>query len=419
DDGVMPQTIEALNHAKAAGVPMIVAINKIDLPDANPDRVLTELVQYDVIPEKYGGTVQAVEVSALQKLGLDDLLETILLVSDAEIEPKADPSASPQGIVVEAQLDKGRGAVATVLVEQGTLRSGEVIVAGTSYGRVRAMINDRGQRVERATPATPVEILGLNNVPTAGDKLEVVKNEREARQRAEARTTALRDEKFASTQRVTLEDLYKQYSEGVVKELNLIVKGDVQGSVEAIRESLEKIEHPEVKVSFILTGVGPIGESDVLLASASSAIIVGFNVKADPAAGRLAEAEHVEIREYRIIYDLIDDVKKAMAGLLEPIYEENPLGKVEVRATFKLPRGGGVIAGSYVTDGKVTRGASVRIHREGKLVYEGKIDTLRREKDDVREVAQGFECGVFIPGYDPAEGDILEVYEMRKVERTI
>jgi translation initiation factor IF-2 len=421
DDGVMPQTEEAINHAKAAGVPIIIAINKMDKADANPDRVLTQLASdYEVMPEKYGGNVQTVEVSALKKEGLDNLLETILLVSDLEVEPKADPTAPAQAIVIEAQLDKGRGAVATVLVDQGTLRLGDIIVAGSSHGKIRAMNNDRGQRVDRATPSTPVEILGLNDVPTAGDRLVVVKNEKEARQRADETARAVRTDKLSLTSsRVSLEELFKQFNDGVMKELNLILKGDVQGSVEAIRQSLAKIEHAEVKVSFKLTGVGPIGESDVDLAAASGAIIVGFNVKADSAAVKLAERLKVQIREYKIIYDLIDDVRKAMAGLLDPIFEEAPLGSAIVRATFKLPKQGGIIAGSYITDGKVNRGALVRVRRAGKLIAEGKIDTLRREKDDVREVATGFECGIYINGYTPLEDDVIEAYEMRKVERTI
>jgi translation initiation factor IF-2 len=421
DDGVMPQTEEAISHAKAAGVPIIIAINKIDRPDANPDRVLTQLAsEHEIMPEKYGGNVQSVEVSALKKQGLDELLETILLVSDLEVEPKADPTAPAQAVVIEAQLDKGRGSVATVLVEQGTLRLGDVIVAGSAYGKVRAMNNDRGIRVDRATPSTPVEILGLNDVPVAGDRMEVVKNEKEARQRADETARLLRTDKLAGTSsRVSLEELFKQFNDGIVKELNLIIKGDVQGSVEAIRQSLAKIEHPEVRVSFKLTGVGPIGESDVDLAAASSAIILGFNVKADSGAVKLAERLKVEIREYRIIYDLIDDVRKAMAGMLDPIFEEAPLGSATVRATFKLPKQGGIIAGSYITDGKATRGALVRVRRANKLVAEGKIDTLRREKDDVREVATGYECGIYISGYTPVEDDVIEIYEMRKVERTI
>lgn len=419
DDGVMPQTAEAINHAKAAGVPIVIAVNKIDKPGANPDRVLTQLTEYDVMPEKYGGNVLAVEVSALQKMGLDDLLEAILLVADAEVDPKADPNAPAVGVVVEAQLDKGRGAVATVLVEQGTLRSGDAIVVGSAFGRIRAMINDRGQRVERATPATPVEVLGLNNVPSSGDRLEVAKNEKEARQRATARAAEDRDTKLAATTRVTLEDLVKQRREGVVKELNVIIKGDVQGSVEAIRESLEKINHPEVKCNFIAAAVGPIGESDVELAAASESTIFGFNVRIDAAAAKAAEAEHVPIHEFKIIYDLIDAVKLAMASLLDPVFEEVPMGTAEVRMPFKLPRQGGVVAGSYIQEGKVARGASVRVHRGRNMIFEGKIDQLRREKDDVREVAFGYECGILIPGYNPEIGDRLEVFEIKKTLRTI
>ena len=425
DDGVMPQTIEAINHAKAAGVPIVVAMNKIDKEGANPTNVLTQLTQYDVMPEAYGGNVQVVEVSAKENLGLDDLLENILLVAEAEVEPKADPSAPATGTVVEAELDRGRGAVATILVDQGTLRMGDSIVAGTTFGRIKAMLDDRGQRVKTATPATPVVILGLGSVPAAGDRLEVVKDEKTARQVAGERASDSRDEKLNTRRPVTLEDLQKQFKDGGSKELNLIIKGDVQGSVEAIRQSLEKIQHPEVKVRFISSGVGAVSDSDVLLASASSALIVAFNTKAETAAQRLAEAEHVEIREYRVIYDLIDDVKRAMAGLLDPIFEEVALGTAEVRAVFKLPRGGGSIAGCYITSGKVVRGAQVRVKRSGKQVFDGKIDTLRREKDDAREVAQGFECGILIPGYDPQEPvndrpqDTLECYEMRRVERTL
>jgi translation initiation factor IF-2 len=419
DDGVMPQTIEAINHANAAGVPIIVAVNKIDKEDANPTRVLTQLTEYGVMPEMYGGSVQTVEVSAKENLGLDDLLEKILLVADAEIEPKADPTAPATGTIIEAELDRGRGVIATVLVDQGTLKMGDAIVAGGSHGRIRAMFDDRGNRVNTAEPAKPVVILGLSTVPNAGDRIEVAKDERAARQLAESRVADARTEKLASRRPVTLEDLQKQLSAGGLKELNLIVKADIQGSVEAIRSSLEKIEHPEVGVKFISLGVGAVGDSDVLLASASKAIIVAFNVKVDPAAARLSEVEHVEIREYRVIYDLFDDVKKAMAGLLDPIYEENALGTAEVRAVFKLPKSGGVIAGSYILTGKVVRGSSVRIRRGGKLVAEGKIDTLKREKDDAREVAQGFECGILIPGYDPAEGDLIECYEMKRIERTL
>ncbi len=425
DDGVMPQTIEAINHAKAASVPIIVAVNKIDKEGANPTNVLTQLTQYDVMPEAYGGNVQTVEVSAKEQLGLDDLLEQILLVTDAEIEPKADPSAPATGTVIEAELDKSRGAVATILVDQGTLKMGDSIVAGGTFGRIKAMLNDRGQRVTTAGPATPVVVLGLGSVPAAGDRMERVKDEKAARQLAEGRAATTRDEKLNTRRPVTLEDLQQQFKSGANKELNLIIKGDVQGSVEAIRQSLEKIQHPEVKVRFISSGVGAVSDSDVLLASASSALVVGFNTRAEPAAQRLAEAEHVEIREYRVIYDLIDDVKRAMAGLLDPIYEEIPLGTAEVRAVFKLPRSGGSIAGSYILSGKVVRGGLVRVKRGGKLVAEGKIDTLKREKDDVREVAQGFECGILVPGYDPMEPvndrpqDTIECYEMKRTERTL
>ena len=425
DDGVMPQTIEAINHAKAASVPIIVAVNKIDKEGANPTNVLTQLTQYDVMPEAYGGNVQTVEVSAKEQLGLDDLLEQILLVTDAEIEPKADPGAPATGTVIEAELDKGRGAVATILVDQGTLKMGDSIVAGGTFGRIKAMLNDRGQRVTTATPATPVVVLGLGSVPAAGDRMEVVKDEKTARQLAESRMAVTRDEKLNTRRPVTLEDLQQQFKSGASKELNLIIKGDVQGSVEAIRQSLEKIQHAEVKTKFISSGVGAVSDSDVLLASASSALIVAFNTRAEPAAARLAEAEHVDIREYRVIYDLIDDVKLAMAGLLDPIYEEIPLGTAEVRAVFKLPRSGGSIAGSYILSGKVVRGGLVRVRRGGKLVAEGKIDTLKREKDDVREVAQGFECGILVPGYDPMEPvndrpqDTIECYEMKRTVRTL
>ena len=425
DDGVMPQTIEAINHARAAGVPIVVAMNKIDKEGANPTNVLTQLTQYDVMPEAYGGDVQVAEVSAKERLGLDDLLERILLVTDAEVEPKADPSAPATGTVVEAELDKGRGAVATILVDQGTLKMGDSIVAGDTFGRIKAMLDDRGQRIKSAGPATPVVVLGLGSVPAAGDRLEVVKDEKTARQIAGERAIVNRDDKLNTRRPVTLEDLQRQIKQGDLKELNLIVKGDVQGSVEAIRQSLDKIQHDEVKVKFIASGVGAVSDSDVLLASASSALIVAFNTKAEPAAQRLAEAEHVEIREYRVIYDLIDDVKDAMAGLLDPIFEEVALGTAEVRAVFKLPRAGGSIAGSYITSGKFVRGAQVRVKRGGRQVFDGKVDTLKREKDDVREVAQGFECGILIPGYDPQEPvqdrpqDTLECYEMKRIPRTL
>ena len=419
DDGIMPQTVEALNHARSAGVPIIVAVNKIDKEGADPTRVLTQLTQYDVMPEAYGGNVQTVEVSAKENLGIDDLLATIVLVSDAEVEPKADLTAPATATVIEAELDRGRGIVTTILVDQGTVKMGDAVVAGTSFGRIKAMTDDLGKRVQSAAPATPVVILGLNTVPMAGDRLEVVKNERAARQIAEERRADVRDERLATRRPVTLEDLQKQIKEGESKELNLIIRGDVQGSVEAIRQSLEKIEHPEVRVKFITSGVGSVGDADIQLAAASEALIVGFNSRAEPSAVRMAEAEHVEIREYKVIYDLIDDVKKAMAGLLDPIYEEAALGTAEVRAVFKLPKAGGSIAGSYVQNGKIVRGANVRVHRGGRMILEGKIGTLRREKDDAREVATGYECGILIPGLDPEEGDKIECFEMRRVERSL
>ncbi|HEY3332291.1 MAG TPA: translation initiation factor IF-2 [Capsulimonadaceae bacterium] len=419
DDGIMPQTVEAINHAKTAGVPIIIAVNKIDKEGANPERVLTQLTEHDVMPERYGGTVQTVEVSATQKLGLDDLLDTILLVADAEVEPKADPNAPATAVVVEAQLDKGRGTVATVLVEQGTLRAHDAIVVGEAHGRIRAMINDRGQQVDRATPSTPVEILGLSRVPNAGDRLEVVKNEKVARQRAESKASDVRDARLAANTRLTLEDIVKQYKEGAVKELHVILKGDVHGSVEAVQEALENINHPEVKCNFISTGVGTIGEADVEQAAATGSLIFGFNVRIDNAAAKAAVAAHVKVQEFNIIYNLIDAVKLSMAELLDPIYEEVPLGEAEVRMPFKLPGARGVVAGSYIKEGKVARGASVRVKRGKVLVHEGKIEQLRREKDDAREVAYGYECGILIPGYQPEVGDILSVYEIKKTLRTI
>lgn len=419
DDGIMPQTVEAIDHAKNAEIPIIIAVNKIDKEGANPDRVLTQLTEYEIVCEKYGGTTPTVEISALKNIGLDDLLETILLVADAEVDPKADPNASATAVVVEAELDKGRGPVATVLVEQGTLRSGDAIVVGATHGRIRAMLNDRGQRVEKATPSTPVEILGLSGVPEAGDRLTVAKNEKQARQQAESKAATEREAKLAANTRVTLEDLVNQIRTGVVKELNIILKGDVQGSVEAIRESLEKIEHPEVKCVFIQSGVGPVGEADVEMAAASNSLIVAFNVRVDNAAQKASEAQHVTIKEFNIIYNLIDAVRDEMAELLDPIFEESPLGRGEVRMPFKLPRGGGVVAGSYIQEGKVIRGASLRARRGRNLVAEGKIDTLKREKDDVREVASGYECGILVNGYDPEVGDTLEIFEIKKIKRSI
>ena len=419
DDGVMPQTIEAINHAKAAQVPLIVAINKIDKEDSNPTRVLTQLTEYDVMAEMYGGDVQTAEISAKQNLGIDALLEQIILVADAEVEPKADPTAPATGTVVEAELDRSRGVIATILVEQGTLKMGDSVVAGSSFGRIKAMLDDMGQKIKTAGPACPVVIVGLNSVPEAGERIEVVKDDKLARQLASNRHADMRDDKLNMRRAVTLEDLQKQFKSSTSKELTLIVRADTQGSVEAIRQTLEKIEHAEVSIRFISTAVGSVGESDVQLASASSALIVAFNVRVETESVKAAEAEHVEIRQYRVIYDLFDDVRKAMADLLDPVFEEAPLGTAEVRAVFKLPRAGGAIAGSYITDGKIIRGCGVRVKRGGKIVFEGKLDTLRREKDDAREVAQGYECGLLIPSYAPIEGDIIQAFEMKRIERTI
>ena len=329
-------------------------------------------------------------------------------------------SAPATGWVIEAEIDRGRGVVTTILVEQGTVKMGDSDRRGNStFGRIKAMTNDLGQRVTEAPPAFPVVILGLNGVPNAGDRFEVAKNEKAARQMAEERASDAKQDQLGSRRVMTLEDMQRHFKAAPSKTLNLIIKGDVQGSVEAIRQSLEKIDHPEVKVKFISSGVGSVGDSDVQLAAASQALIIAFNVRPEPGAVKMAEAEHVEIREYRIIYDLFDDVKKAMANLLDPIYEESALGVAEVRMVFRLPRSGGSIAGSYILDGKVVRNANVRVKRGGKLVAEGKIDTLKREKDDAREVAQGYECGILVPGYDPIEGDRIECYELKRIERTL
>ena len=423
DDGVMPQTEEAIQHAKAAKVPLIIAVNKIDLPGANPDRVLTELMNYDLVPEVYGGNVVTANISAKKGTGIPELLESILLVSELVVEPKADPHGKAQGTVIEAQVDKGRGPVATVLVQQGTLRLGDVVVAGESFGKIRGMNDDKGGKVTKAGPSTPVELVGFSAVPFAGDRLEVVKDEKEARAIAERRTQRSREDRFAVRSRVTLEDLYRQMREGAIKELNVVIKGDVQGSVEAVRDSLEKLENPEVRVRVLSTGVGPISENDVLLAAAGeagdtmTAIIVGFNVGVIPSAKDKAEQEHVEIRTYSIIYALIDDVKNAMLGLLEPIYEESPLGKAEVRQRFKLPSGV-AIAGCYVTEGLLRRNAKIRLRRGDQVLFTGNIDSLKRIKEDAREVLTGFECGLTLHNFnDIDEGDILECFELKQIAR--
>ncbi|MDW8103467.1 MAG: translation initiation factor IF-2 [Armatimonadota bacterium] len=417
DDGVMPQTVEALNHAKAAGVPIIVAINKIDKPEANPDRVKQQLAELGVVPEEWGGDTIFVPVSAKQRIGLGDLLEAILLVAEVQ-ELKADPNAPAQGVVIESKLDKGRGPVATIIVQQGTFKQGDAVVAGEAYGCIRALLDDRGNRVAKATPSMPVEVIGLSAVPTAGEKMEVVKNERIAKQIAMEREQRHRQEKLASQRtRVTMRDLNRLIREGEIKELLIVLKADVHGSVEAVRTSLERLEHPEVRLRVLHAAVGNITESDIMLASASNALVIGFNVRVEPEAQRAAEQEHVEVRTYRIIYELVEDVKAAMLGMLQPVIEEFTLGKAEVRAVFSLPRG--TVAGCYVTEGKMVRNAEVRVWRKKEVVFTGKLSSLRHLKEDVREIAQGYECGIMLEGFsDFREGDVIECFEKREVSRT-
>lgn len=416
DDGVMPQTVEAINHAVAANVPIIVAINKIDKPGANPDRVRHTLAEHNLIPEAWGGQTIFVEVSAKQKLGLDSLLEMILLQAEV-LELKADPHRLAKGAVVEAKLDRGRGPVATVLVQSGTLRVGDVFVVGTFSGRVRALNTDTGSKVSEAGPSMPVEVIGLLGVPAAGEPFVVVNDERVARDIAQARLSKHRSAELAAgTTRVTLDDLYARIKEGEVKELALVIKSDVQGSAEAVSEAVEKLSTATVKLRVIHSGVGGITETDVLLASASGAIIIGFNIRPEPKAAALAEHEGVDVRLYTIIYDAIADIKAAMEGLLEPTLKERALGRAEVRKVFTIPRAG-VIAGSYVLDGTISRAsAGVRVVRDHVIVYEGRLGSLRRFKDDVREVQQGYECGIGVENFNDLKvGDILEVYVFDKV----
>lgn len=417
DDGVMPQTVEAINHAKAAGVEIIVAINKMDKPSANPDRVKQELVEYGLVAEDWGGQTICVPVSAVTKDGLDSLLEMIILVAEMK-ELKANPNKNARGAIVEAQLDKGRGPVATVLVQNGTLQVGDPIVAGAAYGKIRAMTDDKGRRVKKAGPSTPVEILGLSEVPSAGDSFYVAENDKQARQVAESIIAKNRENMIKETpQKVSLDDLFSQIQSGNMKELNIVVKADVQGSVEAVRQSLERLSNEEVRVRIIHGGVGAITESDVMLASASNAIIIGFNVRPEPAAKAFADEEKVDVRLYRVIYNAIEDITAAMKGLLAPVFEEQVLGHAEVRQLFKAS-GVGTIAGSYVKDGKFVRNCQVRIIRDGIVVYEGDLESLKRFKDDVKEVAAGYECGlVFKKFNDVKEGDWIEAYTMVEVPR--
>ncbi len=409
DDGIMPQTVEAINHAKAANVSIIVAINKMDKPEANPDRIKQELTEYELVPEEWGGDVPCLPVSALTGQGIDDLLEMITLVADVQ-ELKANPNRMAKGAVIEARLDKGRGPIATVLVQNGTLKIGDILIAGTAVGRVRAMVNDKGEHVEAAGPSTPVEITGLAEVPSAGDVFNAVENERLARELVEQRKHTEKEEIFKSYQKVTLDNLFSQIAEGEMKELPIIVKADVQGSVEAVKQSLEKISNEEVRVRVIHGAVGAISKSDVMLANASNAIIIGFNVRPDPIAVNDAKEEDVEIRLYRVIYDAIEDVEQAMKGMLAPKTREVELGRAEVREVYKITNVG-TVAGCYVQDGKVVRSALIRLVRDGIVITEDKISSLKRFKDDQKEVAQGYECGIGLEKYsDIKVGDIFESF---------
>ena len=412
DDGVMPQTVEAINHAKAAGVEIVVAINKIDKPSANIERVKQELTEYELIPEDWGGSTIFVPVSAHTKEGIPELLEMILLTAEM-MELKANPNRRARGLVIEAQLDKGKGPVATVLVQKGTLRVGDAIAAGSAFGKVRAMMDDKGRRVKEAGPSMPVEILGFNDVPNAGEVFVVSKNEKEARNFAETFISQNRMKMLEETKsKMSLDDLFNQIKEGNLKELDIVVKADVQGSVEAMKQSLLKLSNDEVVVKVIHGGVGAINESDVMLASASNAIIIGFNVRPDAAAKETAERENVDVRLYRVIYNAIEDVEAAMKGMLDPIFEEQVLGHAEVRQTFKAS-GVGTIAGAYVLDGVFERDCSARIIRDGIVIFEGKLASLKRFKDDVKEVRAGYECGFVFEKYnDIKEGDQVEAFKM-------
>ena len=415
DDGIMPQTIEAINHAKAAGVDIIVAINKMDKPTANPDAIKQELTKYDLVPEEWGGDVICVPVSAITKMGIEDLLENVLLVAEVK-ELKANPNRRAKGIVIEAKLDKGRGPVATVLVQNGTLRNGDIVIAGTAVGRVRAMTDHNGKPQKTAGPSVPVEIIGLAEVPVAGDDFAAVEDERMARELAEQRKSKAKEEVFKANARANLNDLFAQISEGV-KDLNIIVKADVVGSAEAVKASLAKLTNEEVRVNVIHSAVGGITENDVMLAATSNAIIVGFNVRPDKAALDSAERQGVDMRTYRVIYQCIEEIEAAMKGMLAPKFRENLLGHAEVRQTIRVP-GVGTIAGSYILDGKIARNAQIRVVRDGIVIFEDKISSLKRFKDDAKEVAQGYECGVGLERFnDIKEGDILEAFVMEEIER--
>ena len=411
----MPQTVEAINHAKAAGIDIVVAINKMDKPAANPENVKQELTKYDLVPEEWGGDVICVPVSAVTKQGIDDLLESVLLVADIK-ELKANPNRRAKGVVIEAKLDRGRGPVATILVQNGTLHPGDIVIAGTAVGRVRAMTDYMGRALKAAGPSVPVEITGLDAVPTAGDEFNAVEDERMARELADRRRTSAKEENFRINARASLNDLFAQISEGV-KTLNVIVKADVDGSAEAVKASLSKLANEEVKVNVIHAAAGGITEGDVMFAAASNAIIVGFNTRPDKQALDSAECQGVEIRTYRVIYECIEEITAAMKGMLAPKYREVLLGHVEVRQIFKISKVG-TIAGSYVQDGKVTRNSKIRIVRDGIVIFEDEIASLRREKDDVKEVAAGYECGIGLEKYNDIKlGDILEAYVMEEIKQ--
>lgn len=415
DDGVMPQTIEAINHAKAAKVPIIVAINKMDKPAANQDRIKQELTEYGLVPEDWGGDTICVPVSALKNEGIDDLLEMILLVSEMQ-ELKANPNRNAVGTIIEAQLDKGKGPLATVLVQKGTLKVGDYVVAGTASGRIRAMFDDKGKKVKKAEPSTPVVILGLSEVPDAGEHLYAVDDEKKARFYAGNKKEIIREKQMKSNQKVSLDDLFNQIQLGEVKDLNIIIKADVKGSIEAVKQSLVKLGTDEVKVNIIHGGVGGITESDVMLASASNAIVIGFNVRPTLTAMGMAKQENVDIRTYRVIYDAIEDIQAAVKGMLEPTIVEEVIGRVEVRATFKVPNVG-MVAGIYVLQGKITRNSKVRLLRNDIVVFEGEVASLRRFKDDVKEILSGYEGGLGLENFnDVKEGDIIEAYILKEVK---
>jgi translation initiation factor IF-2 len=419
DDSVMPQTIEAIDHAKAAKIPLVVAVNKIDVPNADPTRVLTDLTQHGIVPEDFGGETGTVQLSAKLGTGVDTLLERLLLEAEL-LELSADPSGPAEGVIIEARLDPGKGPVASVLIESGSLFAGDSVVVGTVYGKIKAMTDDRGQKINRAGPATPVEILGLSSVPSAGDRLISAESDKEARQLAQERETEEREKKFGGhAGRISLEKLYAQLQHGDVKELNVILKADVQGSVEAVRDALEKLSTSEVRVNILRAAVGSVGEGDILLASASNAVVFGFNTKVESAAKRSAQDEGIEVRTYKIIYELIDAVTIAMTGLLAPVYQEVKLGHAEVRATFKLPNGN-IVAGCYVTDGVIRRNAEIRVIRGRDILHDGEIGSLRHVKENVREMAAGYECGIVLDGFsDFKEGDVLECYENQQIARTL